>query len=97
MADSKAAPSVMAASITWPRPERCASYSALSSPKASSMAPPLNLVGDFGGGAMLLAFGVLSALYEAQRSGRGQVIDAAMTDGAALLSAMMYGLKAAGR
>jgi len=59
--------------------------------------PPLNLVGDFGGGAMLLAFGVLSALYEAQRSGRGQVIDAAMTDGAALLSAMMYGLKAAGR
>jgi len=59
--------------------------------------PPLNLVGDFGGGAMLLAFGVLSALYEAQRSGQGQVIDAAMTDGAALLSAMMYGLKAAGR
>ncbi|MBV5293906.1 MAG: CoA transferase [Curvibacter lanceolatus] len=59
--------------------------------------PPLNLVGDFGGGAMLLAFGVLSALYEAQRSGQGQVIDAAMTDGAALLSAMMYGFKAAGR
>ena len=59
--------------------------------------PPLNYVGDFGGGAMLLAFGVLAALYEAQRSGRGQVIDAAMTDGAALLSAMMYGFKAAGR
>jgi alpha-methylacyl-CoA racemase len=59
--------------------------------------PPLNYVGDFGGGAMLLAFGVLGALYEAQRSGQGQVVDAAMTDGAALLSAMMYGFKAAGR
>ena len=58
---------------------------------------PLNYVGDFGGGAMLLAVGVLSALYEAQRSGRGQVIDAAMTDGAALLSSMFYGFKAAGR
>lgn len=59
--------------------------------------PPLNYVGDFGGGAMLLAFGVLSALFESQRSGKGQVIDAAMTDGAALLSAMMYGFKSAGR
>ncbi len=59
--------------------------------------PPLNLVGDFGGGAMLLAFGLMCALHEAQRSGRGQVVDAAMTDGAALLSAMMYGFKAAGR
>ncbi len=58
--------------------------------------PPLNYVGDYGGGAMLLAFGVMAALYEAQRSGRGQVVDAAMTDGAALLSAMFYGLKAAG-
>jgi alpha-methylacyl-CoA racemase len=59
--------------------------------------PPLNYVGDFGGGAMLLAFGVLAALHEARRSGRGQVVDAAMTDGAALLSAMMYGFKAAGQ
>lgn len=59
--------------------------------------PPLNFVGDFGGGAMLLAVGVLSALYETRRSGKGQVIDAAMTDGTALLSAMMYGLKAAGQ
>lgn len=58
--------------------------------------PPLNYVGDFGGGAMLLAFGVLAALYEARQSGRGQVVDAAMTDGAALLSAMMYGFKSAG-
>jgi len=58
---------------------------------------PLNYIGDFGGGAMLLAVGVLAALLEARRSGKGQVVDAAMTDGAALLSAMMYGFKAAGR
>ncbi|TFZ02706.1 CoA transferase [Ramlibacter henchirensis] len=59
--------------------------------------PPLNYVGDYGGGAMLLAVGLLAALHEAQRSGRGQVVDAAMTDGAALLSALFYGMKAAGR
>jgi alpha-methylacyl-CoA racemase len=59
-------------------------------------AVPLNYIGDFGGGSMLLAFGVLCALHEAGRSGKGQVVDAAMTDGAALLSAMMYGFKAAG-
>ena len=59
--------------------------------------PPMNLVGDFGGGGMMLAFGLMAALYEARRSGRGQVIDAAMTDGAALLSAMIYGMKSAGR
>src|SRR4051812_6106315 len=58
--------------------------------------PPLNLVGDFGGGAMLLAFGVLAALFEARASGQGQVVDAAMTDGSALLSAMMYGFRAGG-
>lgn len=57
---------------------------------------PLNYVGDFGGGAMLLAVGVLAALLEARSSGRGQVVDAAMTDGAALLSAMMYGFTANG-
>ena len=62
-----------------------------------SPVPPLNYVGDFGVGAMLLAVGLLSALLEAGRSGRGQVVDAAMTDGAALMSAMMYGLKAAGQ
>ncbi|MET0518951.1 MAG: CaiB/BaiF CoA-transferase family protein [Burkholderiaceae bacterium] len=59
--------------------------------------PPLNYVGDFGGGAMLLAFGLLAALLETQRSGCGQVVDAAMTDGAALLSTFMYGYKAAGQ
>ncbi|WP_420473608.1 CaiB/BaiF CoA transferase family protein [Noviherbaspirillum sp. ST9] len=57
---------------------------------------PLNYIGDFGGGGMLLAFGVLCALLEAGRSGKGQVVDAAMTDGAALLSAMMYGFRADG-
>jgi alpha-methylacyl-CoA racemase len=59
--------------------------------------PPLNLVGDFGGGAMLLAFGVLAAVLEARGSGQGQVVDAAMTDGAALLSAMLYGFRARGQ
>ncbi len=59
-------------------------------------APPLNLVGDFGGGAMMLAFGVVCAAFEAKNSGKGQVVDAAMTDGAALLGAMMYGLRAFG-
>ena len=59
-------------------------------------APPLNLVGDFGGGAMMLAFGVVCAVLEASRSGKGQVVDAAMTDGAALLGAMMYGFRAHG-
>ena len=58
--------------------------------------PPLNLVGDFGGGALYLAMGVCAALFEAQRSGKGQVIDCAMTDGAASLMAMFYGLRAAG-
>ena len=58
--------------------------------------PPLNLVGDFGGGGMLLAFGMVCALLEASRSGQGQVIDAAMIDGTAALMAMFYGMKAAG-
>lgn len=62
----------------------------------SPPAPPLNLVGDFGGGAMMLAFGVVCAVLEASRSGQGQVVDAAMTDGAALLGAMMYGFRAFG-
>lgn len=58
--------------------------------------PPLNLVGDFGGGAMMLAFGISSALYESQRSGQGQVIDAAMSDGAAMLMAPFYAMFASG-
>ncbi len=62
----------------------------------SPPSPPLNLVGDFGGGAMMLAFGVVCAALEARTSGKGQVVDAAMTDGAALLGAMMYGLRAFG-
>ena len=58
--------------------------------------PPLNLVGDFGGGGMFLAFGVVCALLEAQKSGRGQVVDAAMVDGAACLMALIYGMHAQG-
>jgi len=58
--------------------------------------PPLNLLGDFGAGGMLIAFGVICALLEARNSGLGQVVDAAMTDGAALLMAMTYSLKAQG-
>jgi len=59
--------------------------------------PPLNLVGDFGGGGVYLALGVVGALLEAQKSGKGQVIDVAMVDGAASLMAAIYGLRAAGR
>ena len=59
-------------------------------------AVPLNLVGDYGGGGMLLALGVVAALYEAQKSGQGQVVDAAITDGAAVLMAAQYGLQAKG-
>ena len=58
--------------------------------------PPLNLVADMGGGGMLLAFGVVCALFEAQRSGQGQVVDAAMVDGSALLMWPLPGLLAAG-
>jgi len=58
--------------------------------------PPLNLVGDFGGGGMLLAFGLVSAVLEARGSGTGQVVDVAMTDGAALLLTMAYEARNAG-
>jgi len=64
--------------------------------RGSAPAPPLNLVGDFGGGGMYLAFGVVCALLEAGRSGRGQVVDAAMVDGAASLAAAVFGLRAKG-
>jgi alpha-methylacyl-CoA racemase len=59
--------------------------------------PPLNLVGDFGGGGLLLSFGIVCALLEARNSGRGQVVDAAMTEGAGLLMSMIYGFRANGR
>ena len=60
--------------------------------KDEAPVPPLNLVGDFGGGGMFLAFGVVCALLEAQKSGKGQVVDAAMVDGSAYLMALMYGM-----
>jgi alpha-methylacyl-CoA racemase len=63
----------------------------------SNPAIPLNLIGDFGGGGMMLAFGVLSALFEAKHSQLGQVVDAAMTDGAATLLASIYSLHACGK
>lgn len=58
--------------------------------------PPLNLVGDFGGGALYLAFGLLAGVIQARETGRGQVVDCAMSDGAASLMTMFYGFKAAG-
>ncbi len=58
--------------------------------------PPLNLVGDFGGGGMFLAFGMVCALLEARTSGKGQVVDAAMVDGAASLMSMFFSMSAAG-
>ncbi|MBK6704272.1 MAG: CoA transferase [Caulobacteraceae bacterium] len=64
--------------------------------KDDAPAPPLNLVGDYGGGALYLAMGVCAALFEAQRSGRGQVVDAAITDGTASLMSVIYGLRASG-
>ncbi|WAM17178.1 CaiB/BaiF CoA transferase family protein [Rhodococcus sp. JS3073] len=58
--------------------------------------PPLNLLGDFGGGGLMLAMGILAALHERSRSGRGQVVDASMVDGAALLTAFVHSMNAAG-
>jgi len=64
--------------------------------KGEAPVPPLNLVGDFGGGGMFLAFGMVCALLEASKSGKGQVVDAAMVDGAAVLTTMMHGMAAMG-
>ena len=64
--------------------------------KGQPPTPPLNLVGDFGGGAMLLAFGLLAALVNARATGRGQVVDAAMLDGAATLMTSFFGMHSAG-
>ena len=63
---------------------------------AETPVPPLNLLGDFAGGAMMLALGLVCALYEAKGSGRGQVIDAAMTDGVSTLAAMIHSFRANG-
>jgi alpha-methylacyl-CoA racemase len=63
---------------------------------AEKPVPPLNLVGDFGGGALYLAFGLLAGVIQARETGTGQVIDCAMSDGAASLMAMFYGFKASG-
>jgi alpha-methylacyl-CoA racemase len=65
-------------------------------PKGGKPVPPLNLVGDFGGGGLLLAFGMVCALLERERSGRGQVVDAAMLDGAVSMMAMFMGFRAMG-
>jgi alpha-methylacyl-CoA racemase len=64
--------------------------------KGGKPVPPLNLAGDFGGGALYLAFGIVCGILEARRSGRGQVVDAAMLDGAASLMSVFYGMYAAG-
>ena len=58
--------------------------------------PPLNLVGDFGGGALYLALGMVAGILETQKSGRGQVVDAAMVDGAASLMTAIYGMHGSG-
>jgi alpha-methylacyl-CoA racemase len=64
--------------------------------KGSKPTPPINIVGDFGGGGMFMAFGVVCGVLEAQRSGKGQVLDVAMVDGSAVLMAMMWGLQKIG-
>ncbi len=64
--------------------------------KGSPPPPPLNLIGDFGGGGMLLALGICAALNTVNKEGKGQVIDAAMTEGSALLMSMMYGMMSSG-
>lgn len=66
-------------------------------PRGGKPVPPSNMLGDFGGGGMLLAVGVLSAVLEARRSGRGQVVDAAMVDGVAAMLAMAIGMRAQGQ
>lgn len=65
-------------------------------PAGSPPVPPINFLGDFGGGGLLLAMGVMAALYEREKSGRGQVIDAAMVDGASLIATFVHVLSAAG-
>ncbi len=66
-------------------------------PAGGKPVPPLNLIGDYGGGALYLAFGLMAALFERQRSGQGQVVDAAMVDGASSLMSIFHGMLASGR
>lgn len=70
---------------------------ALGKDASAPPAPPLNLVGDFGGGSLYLALGILAALHERTATGRGQVIDAAIVDGTSSLAAMQWGMRATGR
>ena len=65
-------------------------------PRDGAPVPPLNLIGDYGGGSLYLALGILSALFERNQSGKGQVVDAAMVEGAASLMSIFYGMVAAG-
>src|SRR5262249_44931478 len=65
-------------------------------PAEGPPSPPLSLVGDYGGGALYLALGLLAAILEARRSGRGQVVDAGMVDGGASVMTVIYGMQAAG-
>jgi alpha-methylacyl-CoA racemase len=65
-------------------------------PTGGAPVPAINLLGDYGGGGMLLAFGIVCALLEAGRSGKGQVVDAAMVDGASLLGTMLHGMRQMG-
>jgi alpha-methylacyl-CoA racemase len=64
--------------------------------RGETPAPPLNLLGDYGGGGMMLAFGLVCALLEAKTSGRGQVVDVGMVDGTAILTTIMHGMRALG-
>ncbi len=64
--------------------------------KGERPVPPVNLIGDFGGGGMFLAFGVVCGILEAARSGQGQIVDAAMVDGSAVLASMIWGLRSSG-
>jgi alpha-methylacyl-CoA racemase len=65
-------------------------------PRGGKPVPPLNLIGDFGGGGMLLAFGVLAAVHETRRSGKGQVVDAAMVDGVAAMMGIFFAMNTQG-
>ena len=78
-----------ATTSTTSRSTACCTRSAA---RASGPVPPLNLTGDFGGGSMFLLVGILSALWERQTSGKGQVVDAAMVDGSSVLMQMMWGV-----